>query len=153
MYPYFGVPAFRNFYDNMPYLGQGGMEWITKRGVFSTPLVIKMIPLRDMSRPNAETKYDDFDALVQNVRENLPIGSRVKAQNAVNDAVVTGQVSLVKNDYDERRVRIFVRDENSGEVVEVHPQSVYREMAVREHFQYVMPLKPVGTKPRATREV
>ena len=77
--PYFGVQSFRNFYDNIPYGGQGGMEWITKRGVFSTPMVIKLIPIRDMSiPPSGGGEFSPFDALVCNVRDNLPRGSKVK---------------------------------------------------------------------------
>jgi hypothetical protein len=139
MTPFFGVQSFRNFYDNMPYGGQGGMEWITKRGVFATPMVIKIIPVRDMSLPTKDT-YDDFDALVYNVRTNLPVGAKVKGIQVVENRAVSGFVGDVKFDYGKRRVRVFIREEDSNTMVEVYPESVYREMQVRESKSYVMDL-------------
>lgn len=139
MTPFFGVQSFRNFYDNMPYGGQGGMEWITKRGVFATPMVIKMLPVRDMALPT-KSEYNDFDALVYNVRTSLPIGAKVKAIQVVENRAVSGFVGDVKFDYDKRRVRIFVREGDSNKVVEVYPESVYREVDIRESKSYVMNL-------------
>ena len=138
--PYFGVQAFRNFYDNIPYGGQGGMEWITKRGVFATPMVIKMIPVRDMSLPPQGNQYTDFDALVYNVKTSLPIGAKVKAIKVVENKGVSGSVCDIKVDREKQRVRIFVREMDSNHVYEVYPESVYREMPVRECKPYVMSL-------------
>lgn len=140
MIPYFGVQSFRNFYDGMPYSGQGGMEWITKRGVFSTPMVIKMIPMRDMSLPAPTSQYTDFDALVYNVRNGLPKGSKVKAIKVIEGKGITGVVSDIKIDYDQKRVRIFVREGDSNQVFEVYPESIYRDISVRECKSYVMSL-------------
>jgi hypothetical protein len=139
MTPFFGVQSFRNFYDNMPYGGQGGMEWITKRGVFATPMVIKMLPVRDMALPT-KNEYNDFDALVYNIRTSLPIGAKVKAIQVVENRAVSGFVGDVKFDYDKRRVRIFVREGDNNRVVEVYPESVYREIDIRESKSYVMNL-------------
>ena len=140
MNPFFAVQTFRNFYDNIPYLGQGGMEWVTKRGVFSTPMVIKMIPVRDMSLPPAQDNYTDFDALVYNVRTNLPKGAKVKAIKVVENKGISGFVSDIKIDYGKQRVRIFVREEQSNQVAEVYPESVYRDISIRECKSYVMNL-------------
>ena len=138
MTPYFGVQSFRNFYDNIPYGGQGGMEWITKRGVFATPIVVKMIPVRDMSLPPSDSKYTDFDALIYNVRTSLPKGSKVTAIKVVENKSLTGYVSDVKVDYDKQRIRIFVRESETNDVHEVYPESVFRDAAVRESQSYVM---------------
>ena len=138
--PYFGVQSFKNFYDNIPYQGQGGMEWIVKRGVFTTPMVIKLIPVRDMSLPPTENEYNDFDALVNNVKQNLPRGSKVKAIKVVENKTIEGFVGDIKIDYDKRRIRIFVREKDTNQVAEVYPESIYRDVSVRECKSYVMGL-------------
>lgn len=117
------------------------MEWITKRGVFATPMVIKMIPVRDMSLPpRTDGQYNEFDALVNNVRESLPQGAKVKAIKVVENKAITGSVSDIKIDYEKQRVRIFVREENTNQVAEVYPESIYRDLSVRECKSYVMNL-------------
>ena len=138
--PYFGVQAFRNFYDNIPYTGQGGMEWITKRGVFTTPIVIKMLPIRDMSLPPSGQQYNEFDALVYNVRTNLPKGAKVKAIRVTENSAIDGYVNDIKIDYEKQRVRIFIRESESNQVAEVYPESVYRDISMRECKSYVMNL-------------
>ena len=146
MNPFFGVQSFRNFYDNIPYGGQGGMEWITKRGVFSTPMVIKMIPVRDMALPPSGQSYTDFDALVYNVRTSLPRGAKVKAIKVVENNSIDGFVNDIKIDYEKQRVRIFVRDNESNQVFEVYPESVYRDISIRESKSYVIGLSEFVAK-------
>lgn len=140
MTPYFGVQSFRNFYDNIPYGGQGGMEWITKRGVFATPMVIKMLPIKDMALPPSGDTYNDFDALVFNIKTSLPMGAKVKAIKVVENKGITGFISGVKVDYEKQRVRIFVRENETNQVAEVYPESVFRDISVRECKSYVMGL-------------
>lgn len=140
MHPSFGVQSLKNSYDNMPYTGQGGMEWITKRGVFSTPMVIKLLPVKDMSIPPPRQDSSPFDALIYNVKTSLPMGAKVKAIKVVENEAIDGYVSNVKVDYEKQRIRIFVRHKDSGEIAEVYPESVYRESAVRESVSYVLSL-------------
>ena len=132
--------SFRNFYNNMPYTGQGGMEWIVKRGMFTTPMTIKMIPVRDMSLPPAKSEFTDFDALVLNIRQNLPMGTKVQAIKVVENTAVNGSVCDIKIDYEKQRIRIFVRNEDNNDIFEVYPESIHRNDAVRESKSYVMSL-------------
>ena len=138
--PNYGSQTFRNFYDNIPYGGQGGMEWITKKGIFTMPMLIKMLPVRDMSRPPARQPQSDFDSLIYNIRTNLPRGSKVKAIKVVENKAVDGFVSDIKIDYEKQRIRIFVRDNETNQVDEVYPESVYRDISVRESQSYVLTL-------------
>lgn len=116
------------------------MEWITKRGVFSTPLVIKMLPVRDMSLPPAGEGYSDFDELVYNVKTNLTKNAKVKGISIKGRKTIDGFVDNIKIDYDKQRIRIFVRKDDANEVAEVYPESVYRDVSVRECKSYVLDL-------------
>ena len=93
-----------------------------------------------MSLPPSGKPYDEFDALVYNIRTSLPKGAKVKAIKIVENKGISGYVSDIKFDYEKRRVRIFIRESESNQTFEVYPESVYRDISVRECKSYVLNL-------------
>lgn len=137
MIPYLkGLPSstFNNFYNKLPYTGrQDYFGSISSMQNFGPALVIKLVPFRDMSM-DYEYNESDFDKLMTNVLNNLPLGSPVTAikmntiRNKRGGKMISGQVSKIEPNYDNQTIRIFVIDRKSGEDLEVYPESIFREM-------------------------
>jgi len=137
MIPYLkGLPAstFNNFYNKLPYTGrQDYFGSISSIQNFGPALVIKLVPFRDMSIDYAY-KESDFDKLMTNVLNNLPIGSQVTgllmntARNQKGGKMISGQVSRIVPDYENQLLRIYVLDGKTGDEVEVYPESIFREL-------------------------
>ena len=133
-----------DFYDRIPYFGTNSLDVIARRGIFTTPISIRLIALRDMSRPQHNT-FDDFDELVYNVRTNLFKGDKVHATKVVENKDIVGMVHDINYDYSNRNVRIFVRDD-TNDVHEVYPQSICREMTIRESLVSVLTVSQLNEK-------
>lgn len=137
MIPYLkGLPTstFNNFYNKLPFTGRSDyFGSISSIQNFGPALVIKMVPFRDMSI-DYEYNESDFDKLMTNVMNNLPLGSPVTAirmntvRNKRGGKMVSGQVSKIEPNYENQSIKIFVIDRKSGEDLEVYPESIFREI-------------------------
>jgi len=137
MIPYLkGLPAstFNNFYNKLPYTGrQDYFGSISSIQNFGPALVIKLVPFRDMSMDYSYNETD-FDKLMTNVLNNLPIGSQITAllmntvKNQKGGKMISGQVSRIVPDYENQLLRIYVIDRKTGSEVEVYPESIFREL-------------------------
>lgn len=137
MIPYLkGLPAstFNNFYNKLPFTGRqdyfGSLSSIQN---FGPALVIKLVPFRDMSIDYAY-KESNFDKLLTNVYNNLPLGSPVTAilmnstRNKKGGKMVSGQVSKIEPNFNNETLRFFIIDRKTGNEVEIYPESIFREI-------------------------
>ena len=144
MLPLRQISTFRNFMDTLPWANNpGGFEFASQRGVFHPAILIKLLPVKDMSLPQ-EIKYDNFDAYVDDVKQKIRKGMQVKAIkiNGQNEPTgkdfVSGIIEEVLVEHKHKRIRVFVRDVRTNERVEVYLETVYTENpAVMESQKYV----------------
>jgi len=130
-FPLSRLSTFRNFDDGLPWGGNfGSSRFVTAEGPFNPAMVIKWLPLKDMSLPQKST-YTDYDAVVDNLRVSLKRGDRVKAVAMSEDpggsAMIEGMVHLINYEYDNQRIRVILLDSNNFDLVEVHPETIFRE--------------------------
>ena len=144
MYPERVITTFRNFHHKLPWIGRaGGFEFATQKGPFNPAMTIKLLPMNDLSRAPNMT-YSEFDAFVDNVRQNVKPGDVVKAvkvngQFNESDSAVLGKISKLNVDYKHKRIRIYVRDLETNEQFEVYPETIFREdTKMEECKKYVM---------------
>ena len=127
---YYGVWPFRTYNKKMPWSNySNAMDYTSSNGEYNPTFSLKMLPLKDMAPP-AQMKYSEFDRFVDNVKSYLKVGDRVKAtpMNAEPGRdFVTGMLVSIKFDYKNKTVRMHVRDVRSNNVVEIYPNTVYKE--------------------------
>jgi len=144
MRPLRQISTFRNFQDGLPWRNNpGGFEFASQRGAFQPAMIIKMIPVRDMSRPQ-QSNYNSFDAYIDDVTHHIKKGMHVRAikVNGQTDTreedVVSGIIEDVVVEHEHKRIRVYIRDEQSNQRIEVYVQTVYAESpSVYESQKYV----------------
>ena len=133
------ISTMRSFNKGLPFTGSfNNSRFVTAEGPFNPAMVIKWLPLKDMSlmQPKMADEYQD---VVDNIKGGLRKGSLVSAM-AMDDygdeeRQVYGMVHEIREERENKRVRIFVQDFNTQNLVEVHPESIYREpMPVSESY-------------------
>lgn len=129
------ISTFRNFNKGLPFKGAfNNSRFVTAEGPFNPALVIKWLPLKDMSLKK-KPEYSYWQQVIDNVRNNLKKGDRVVAvtmEETGEGERLEGIVSLIDVDNDNQRIRIFVQDVYTGDVKEVHPESLYRVQNLKE---------------------
>lgn len=125
------ISTFRNFRNVLPWGSNfNNSGFATAEGPFNPSMVIKWLPLKDMSKKQ-DTEYTEYQKVVDNLRFNLKKGDPVKAlamsKNPKETKSVRGIVHLIKYEDDNTRIRIWVKDRKNNDIVEVHPESIYRE--------------------------
>ena len=127
---YYGVWPFRTYNRRMPWSNySNAIDYTSTNGEYNPAFVLKMLPLKDMSKP-AEWKYSDFDRFVDNVKAYVKVGDRVKAKPMNADLAkdfVTGVITGIKIDYKNKNMRMHVRDRQTNQVIEVYPDTIYKE--------------------------
>lgn len=127
---YYGVQPFRTYNRKMPWTNySNAMDYTSSSGEYNPAFSLKMLPLKDMAPP-VQHKYSDFDRFVDNIKSYLKVGDKVKAAPMNSDLkkeFVTGPIVSIKIDYKNKTVRMHVRDLQSNQIVEIYPNTVYRE--------------------------
>jgi hypothetical protein len=144
MVPLRNISTFRNFMDTLPWRNNpGGFEFASQRGVFHPAMIIKMVPVRDMSLPQ-QSMYTNFDAFVDDTTNKIKKGMHVKAVkiNGQNEPTgqdfVSGMIEEVLVEHKHKRIRVFVRDVQTNQRVEVYLETIYLDNpAVEENQRYV----------------
>ena len=126
---YYGVWPFRTYNRKMPWSNySNAMDYSTTNGEYNPAFSLKMLPLKDMAPP-AQHKYTEFDRFADNIKAYLKVGDKVKAtpMGDTDKEFVTGMLVGIKLDYKNKTVRMHVRDLQNNQVVEVYPNTVYKE--------------------------
>jgi hypothetical protein len=119
----------------LPFYGQkGDFNFVTGKSQFTPGVSIKLLPLKDLSLVGSERKPTDFERYINHVKKFFKPGDRVRgteinSQFESNDddgTLVVGNFERFEIDYDNKRVRTFLKNRETMETFEVYPETMER---------------------------
>lgn len=130
--------AMRNPYQGFPWTGDFGMGITASCAAFNPAFKVYSLPLHDMSRPETN-KIDMFDELVTEFQETFKVGDSVNAIRISPDGnknmSITGKISDYRIDYQNKRIRVYVRDDKDMSVSEVYPETLFNNDGLYESLK------------------
>jgi len=118
-----------SFVNQIPFQGRGDFGFVASQSNFTPGITIKMLPLRDLSRPQAVTSTE-FDELINDLNQKFRPGRRLSGiqvnghHNKDADARVFGRFLGFTLDRKHQIIRAYIRDSETNKKVEIYPATL-----------------------------
>jgi hypothetical protein len=120
------------FSRNLPFYGtQGDYNFTVGRSRFTPGVAVKQVPFSDMSI-QGDPGFSDFDIFLNNVKNNYRVGSRARGIKinsqfeSDSGKTVVGKIHKVVPNYEDRSVRVWLKDPKTLKITEVYSESIER---------------------------
>ena len=118
-----------NFVSQIPFQGRGDFGFVSSQSNFTPGITIKMLPLRDLSRPQ-QVNPSEFDELVKELNQQFIPGRRLSGvvinsnhQKKGGERVI-GRFLGFKLDRKNQIIRAFIHDSEINKRVEIYPETI-----------------------------
>lgn len=117
----------------LPFYGKSDFNFVASKSPFSNGISIKLLPLADLSRPEAVVT-DEFDMDIRALNNQFKKGSRitgVKINSTFTNkkkepTMIIGKFEGLAIDKGTKTIRAFITDQQTFKKVEVYPESLNR---------------------------
>jgi len=118
-----------SFISQIPFQGRGDFGFVASQSNFTPGVTIKMLPLRDLSRPQT-SNLTEFDELINDLNQKFRPGKRLSGvevnthHNKKSDGKVFGRFLGFSLDRKHQIIRAFIKDAETNRKVEVYPATL-----------------------------
>jgi hypothetical protein len=127
--------------QGLPFYGKADFNFVASKSPFSNGIAIKILPLADLSRPQA-VNTDEFEQEIHQLNQQFKMGSRISGVK-INSTfrtkdrepdVIIGKFDGLKIDQDTQTIRAFIKDPKTLKRVEVYPETLNRLTESKSHL-------------------